>query len=47
MEEFMQKPSSGYFLPFKIFSFLVLLLMALAVIYAAFISFVNWTGINV
>jgi hypothetical protein len=43
----MQKAPSGYFLPLKIFSFLVLLLMALAFIYAAIISIVNWTGINV
>lgn len=36
-----------YFLPFKIFSRIVLILIALAIIYAALISIKNWSGISV
>ncbi len=33
--------------PLKIFSFVVVLLMLLAIVYAAFISIKYWSGINV
>ncbi|HEU4855373.1 MAG TPA: hypothetical protein VFS89_08855 [Nitrosospira sp.] len=36
-----------YFLPFKIFSGIVLILIALAIVYAAVISIKNWSGISV
>jgi hypothetical protein len=36
-----------YFLPFKIFSRIVLVLIALAIVYAAVISIKNWSGISV
>ena len=35
------------FTPFRIFSFIVLALMATAIIYAASISVLYWTGIGV
>lgn len=36
-----------YFLPLKIFSRIVLILIALAIVYAAVISIRNWSGISV
>ena len=36
-----------YFLPFKIFSRIVLVLIVLAIVYAALISIKNWSGISV
>jgi len=39
--------TSRYFLPFKIFSKIVLILIALAIVYAAVISLKNWSGISV
>lgn len=36
-----------YFLPFKIFSIIVLILIALAIAYAVVISLKNWYGISV
>ena len=36
-----------YFLPFKIFSRIVLILIVLAIVYAAVISVRNWPGIGV
>lgn len=36
-----------YFLPFKILSRIVLILIALAIVYAAVISIKNWSGISV
>ncbi|HJT51883.1 MAG TPA: hypothetical protein VJ734_08090 [Nitrosospira sp.] len=43
----MPSPTSRYFAPFKIVGFVVLTLMALAIVYAAVISFKNWGGISV
>ena len=43
----MADPTSRYFAPFKIFGFVVLILIALAIVYAAVISFKNWSGISV
>lgn len=43
----MASRTSRYFPPLKIFSTLVLVLMALAVVYAAVISVTNWSGISV
>lgn len=36
-----------YFLPFKILSIVVIISIALAITYAALISFKNWYGISV
>ncbi|HKX53001.1 MAG TPA: hypothetical protein VJM47_04285 [Nitrosospira sp.] len=36
-----------YFLPFKILSIVVIVLIALAIAYAAMISLKNWYGISV
>ena len=38
---------SPFFLPFKIFSLVVLTLMSLAVCYAVVIAISNWSGISV
>lgn len=43
----MPNPISRYFIPFKILSTIVLILIALAIIYAAVLSIKNWTGISV
>lgn len=43
----MPDPISRYFAPFKIFGFVVLILIAVAIVYAAVISFKNWGGISV
>jgi hypothetical protein len=43
----MQTHTPRYFLPFKIFSRIVLVLIALAIVYAAVISIKNWSGISV
>ena len=47
MEYAVQNSPSRYFVPFKIFGIAVLVLMALAIVYAAIISFKNWGGIGV
>jgi hypothetical protein len=43
----MPSRTSRYFASFKIFSTIVLLLIVLAIIYAAALSLKNWPGINV
>jgi len=43
----MPSHTSRYFLPFKIFSRIVLILIVLAIVYAALISIKNWSGISV
>ncbi len=41
----MQSQTSRYFASFKIFS--IMMLVALAIFYAAVISITNWTGIGI
>ncbi|WP_335739594.1 hypothetical protein [Rheinheimera metallidurans] len=40
-------PQRHWYEPFKLFSYAILLLMALAIIYAFSISLLHWTGIAV
>ena len=47
MEFFMTNPTSRYFASFKVAGFVVLTLIALAIVYAVVISLKNWGGISV
>ena len=43
----MPSPTSRYFVPFRTVGFVVLVLIALAIVYAVVISLKNWGGISV
>lgn len=43
----MPNPISRYFVPFKVVSIIVLVLIALAIVYAGVLSIKNWPGISV
>ncbi|MGQ9425708.1 hypothetical protein ACXYTJ_08575 [Gilvimarinus sp. F26214L] len=47
MEGRNMRRQARYFLPFRVFSFIVLLLMGVAILYAGGISIYHWNGIGV